>query len=302
MKKLLLALVLLMVCLTGCANNNNNNNENADTVTTKVNTNGIGSVGVGEADEIPEFDPEFPSQSYVLNTEKGTKLTLVAFETDEEWKFVKWQKDGADFSTDMQVSVTADADTEYIAVFMMSGSYDGPVIDNIADAKTIGDVLGLPTYGYSLTEDRFILGFELNGAVYRAVADLDKETSEKLFSLNFDDPEYDKKFNELLAPLTITHLVDVNSLVPSQDQVDKYVGKTGEELLNDGWTYNYYNFETMEFGMNYGLFAYIVKFDGKVEYKEDMDIDEAIKPLKVLSVTYEGIGDVTNPEYIEIEG
>ena len=79
-----------------------------------------------------------------------------------------------------------------------------------------------------------------------------------------------------------------------QEELDKNVGKTGQELFDDGWTYWYYNLEDMEAGLYYKDFAYTVRFeyDGEpMVNSDDFDFYEEFKDLKVSSVTFDGLGD-----------
>ena len=100
----------------------------------------------------------------------------------------------------------------------------------------------------------------------------------------------------MVAPLEVTHIDNVTEAIPAQEELDKYVGKTGSDLLDEGWSWSYYDLEEMKVGMTHGWFSYDVVFEGKIENKEDLDIEEAIKDLKVLSVSYAGLGDLTDIE------
>ena len=42
---------------------------------------------------------------------------LISAKADSGVKFVKWTKDGKDFSTEAEIKVPADEDSEYVAVF-----------------------------------------------------------------------------------------------------------------------------------------------------------------------------------------
>ncbi len=138
--------------------------------------------------------------------------------------------------------------------------------------------------------------FEQDGVSYRAIASLTEELSEQLFGLDWEDPEHDEKQAALLAPIPIDRIENLTAQIPPQEELDKLVGKTGKELLDDGWNISGYNLDTMEFWMNKGLFNYTVIFDGKLEDSEDFYDYEAIQPLTVKSVTYSNVGD---PMYMD---
>jgi hypothetical protein len=84
--------------------------------TMKINTEGVGQFAYAVEGEEVEFDEDFPTQSAVENLTEPRTYVIKA-KPDEGWKFVKWTKDGKDFSTDEEITVDVDADVEYIAVF-----------------------------------------------------------------------------------------------------------------------------------------------------------------------------------------
>ena len=290
MKKLLLiTFALMMLLMAGCTKKEDPAGTE-DLVLIKIETEGIGQIAVAKEGEELKFDEQYPTTSAYMNVDKGTVVSMAAKPQVDDYMFVKWTKDGADYSTEDQITVTVDAPMDFKAVFALSNGWDGPAASSIEEVKKVGDVLALPNFGYSIYEEKYVTAVELNGTVYRIIADLEPDTAKALFDLEFDDPEHDKKMNELLVPLEVTKIENVNEAIPSKEEVDKYIGKSGADLLEEGWSWNFYNLDDMEFGFDHGWFAYNVKFDGKIENKEDLDIEEAIKDLKVIYISYEGIG------------
>lgn len=82
----------------------------------RINTDGLGEIAYAEEGQEPEFDDEYPAQSTQLNVAEPTTYVLAA-RPDEGYKFVKWTKDGEDYSEEDKITVTVDADVEYRAVF-----------------------------------------------------------------------------------------------------------------------------------------------------------------------------------------
>lgn len=76
----------------------------------------VNQIAYAEAGEEVEFDDDFPMQSAQVTIGEGVEYTLAA-KADEGYKFVKWMKDGEDFSTDAEVKVTLEKDAEMVAVF-----------------------------------------------------------------------------------------------------------------------------------------------------------------------------------------
>ncbi|MBR5341759.1 MAG: hypothetical protein IK151_07525 [Erysipelotrichaceae bacterium] len=297
MKKLLIGALLMSLLMTGCAKNEEIPGDAGQLCLVKVETDGIGLVAAAKEGETLAFDESLTSSSAYMNVPEGTVLTIGARDSVDEYKFVKWTKNGEEFSTDYEVTVTIDGPTDFIAVFGLSNGWDGPTASTIEEVKTIGDVLALPYFGWAYSEKTFVYAFELDNVVYRVEAELPAETSKALFDLEFEDPQYEQKFNELVAPLEVTKIDNVTEAIPTQEELDKYVGLTCGDLIDQGWQNNFYNTEEMEFGFTYGWSSYIVKLDGKIEYKDDTDIEEAIRDLKVLSVKYEGLGNVADIEF-----
>ena len=86
------------------------------TINVMVNVEGLGYIEYAEGDTTPELDPEFKASSAVINLAEPEVYTLLAYPA-EDTSFVKWTKNGEDFSTEAQITLTLDESAEYIAVF-----------------------------------------------------------------------------------------------------------------------------------------------------------------------------------------
>jgi len=84
--------------------------------TLMINTDGMGTLAYGLEGEDVEFDDEFPNQSTAVNLTEPQTYVIKA-KPDEGWKFVKWTKDGEDFSEEPEITVEVTEDVEYRAVF-----------------------------------------------------------------------------------------------------------------------------------------------------------------------------------------
>ncbi|MBQ6439932.1 MAG: hypothetical protein IJJ06_07290 [Mogibacterium sp.] len=129
MKKLfyLLLVAILVMGLAACSSSQNAGIDSAEVsdaaeesyeviATLMINTEGMGIIAYGLEGEDVEFDEDFPNQSTVVNlTEPGTYV--IKAKPDDGWKFIKWTKDGADFSEDPDITVEVTENVEYIAVF-----------------------------------------------------------------------------------------------------------------------------------------------------------------------------------------
>lgn len=86
------------------------------TIFVNINTEGFGRIAYAEEGGELELDDEYPYQSAVVNLAESAVYELGA-KADEGWKFVKWTKNGEDFSAEPILTVTLNESADYIAVF-----------------------------------------------------------------------------------------------------------------------------------------------------------------------------------------
>lgn len=123
MKKLFCVLLaaFLVLGLTACGSSadfveSEEDNDVMVIATLTINTDGMGTIAYGLEDEEVVFNEDFPNQSTVINlTEPETYL--IKARPDDGWKFVKWTKDGKDFSEEPEITVEVTETVEYKAVF-----------------------------------------------------------------------------------------------------------------------------------------------------------------------------------------
>lgn len=170
-------------------------------------------------------------------------------------------------------------------------------IDSI---RTFGDLLTLEsdTVQTAVTEDTLIYVFELGGIYYRASSAIDQATAEALFEVDFFSPDDADKVRELVGDLEIEKIENLNETILSQEELDALMGKTGQELLDDGWVWTGHDLEAMEFWMQKGAFTYTIVFDGKVDEADydTFDAEEGIREMTVKSAAFYELGDATNIE------
>ena len=86
------------------------------TIVLKVETEGYGQISEANEGEELEFDDENPTTSMYHQIMDPENVILGA-RAGEGWKFVKWTKDGEDFSTEEIITVKVTEDAEYVACF-----------------------------------------------------------------------------------------------------------------------------------------------------------------------------------------
>ena len=177
------------------------------------------------------------------------------------------------------------------------GGSKGLTVKTLGDAFEAADDNGVTAWQYG--ESKFVYVFEKGGTVYRAIADMSEDVYAALEAIDFFSADRDEQIFKTAGVLEVQTFENLTEMIPSQEETDKFVGKTGAELFDDDWTYWYYDLETMEAGMSHGIFDYVVKFDydgPQMENSDDFDFYEAFKDLVVKEITCDGIGDATDIE------
>ena len=102
------------------------------TIVVTVNTEGMGHIAYTEGEEAPEIDPEFPAQSAYIGLAEPAVHSFLA-EPEAGNLFVKWTKNGEDFSTEPQITLLLEESAEYIAVFEEDPNWQNPVMNFVGE-------------------------------------------------------------------------------------------------------------------------------------------------------------------------
>lgn len=87
------------------------------TIFVTINTEGQGGmIEYAEGEEAPEIDPEWPYQSAQVNLAEPATYTFAAA-AEAGYVFVKWTKNGEDYSTEPVITVLLDESADFVAVF-----------------------------------------------------------------------------------------------------------------------------------------------------------------------------------------
>lgn len=172
------------------------------------------------------------------------------------------------------------------------------VVADLSQLKTMGDALAIgedSQYMSTWNEESYIYCFMFGDTPVRVVADLDAEMYAKVDEVVFSGAEdAEDQLVALLSPLPLSSVEDLSEGVMSAKDLGKLSGKTGQELLDDGWLANgsyWSDDDALVVLMDKGDFSYEVAFDSDVEQGDDFDAEEAIRDLTVASVEFFGLGD-----------
>ena len=174
---------------------------------------------------------------------------------------------------------------------------------DVSSWKTLGDALAAKTDDVSSGWDDkyYIVAFKSGDSLFRVVAKSEEGIQDKTGELDFLADDYDDKLLEVIGGLEIVSVEDLTAEVPTQEQLDAMVGKTGQELIDDGWAFqSYFMTGGDETGATFtkGMIACNVTFGAKVstEAADSDEIGDKLKDAKVTLAENAGVSDdATDP-------
>lgn len=199
------------------------------------------------------------------------------------------------------------------SVVQVSGSSEAeePTEVVVTELKTMGDALLAGRDSQTVAtwnEEHYIYCLMFNGVPTRVMADLDADLYDQVEKVIFSgDPDAEDQLAELLSPLPLSSVEDISEGMLSDSDLSKLAGKTGKELLDDGWIVNgsfwkdYEDGETLNVLLDQGNFCYEVVFDGSVTMNDDFDVEEGIQDLTVKSASFFGLGDACTDVDLHID-
>jgi predicted small secreted protein len=166
--------------------------------------------------------------------------------------------------------------------------------------KTFGDILALEKEEsqWAVSDGQAVFAFKYGDTYYRAVGTISDEEQQKLFDIDYSDDDYEAQQEAILSPVAIDTMENLSEQILSQEELDKLIGMTGQEMQDAGWTFSGHDLEKMEFWMQKGPFVYSVFFDGEVS-EDDYDSFEdetGTKDMTVKKAEFNSLGDATNLE------
>jgi len=164
---------------------------------------------------------------------------------------------------------------------------------------TLGEVFAADpeSMAYSYSEEAFACAFELDGVPMRVTADMTTDIYKACDAISYEDEDHDAKIQEVLGSLPVKSVEDLSLSVIPQEELDAFVGKTGQDMLDAGFTEGDYfaTGEDSEVALANGYHQYAVTFDEVIpEDTEFSDIMETIAPLTISSVSYAGLSSAAS--------
>jgi len=144
---------------------------------------------------------------------------------------------------------------------------------DVASWKTLGDAVAHATDSPSYADDGsvFVCAFKAGDRFARVVCEPQEGLDSRLAPLDISSSTYVKDFAQAMGDLKLQKAEDVTSQLLSQQQLDALVGKTLQELLDEGFVFeSYFMYGGEQTGAQLGkdCFSYTLTFDAKVSEAE----------------------------------
>ena len=175
------------------------------------------------------------------------------------------------------------------------------------DPQTIGEAMKLSSdiTSYEFNSEYFVYVFNYKGAPTRIYGKISSDVFDQL-NKTMENGGDIAAVADCLSDVKIEKMEDLNSIAPSQADLDAYKGKTGQDLVNDGFTVDGYasgDDNEPVFFMTKDEFEYNVTFEETIEIPDDTsDFDYAseVIPLTVKKIERTGISWMaTSIDHIE---
>ncbi|MDO4806062.1 MAG: hypothetical protein Q4A07_02315 [Coriobacteriales bacterium] len=173
---------------------------------------------------------------------------------------------------------------------------------DVSSWKTLGDALACDngennTAGWD--ENHYITVFNAGDTVVRVVAKMDADTYEAHGALDMSKDDYNQKFLEVMGGLPLESAEDLGDQKLTQDEMDAFVGKTGQDLVDDGFVFeSYWMYGGEETGVTFakGYLAYNATFGVTISDDKTEDEGAAVMDKTIVSMEYAGASqEATDP-------
>ncbi|MBE6818693.1 MAG: hypothetical protein E7517_06005 [Ruminococcaceae bacterium] len=179
-------------------------------------------------------------------------------------------------------------------------STDITAADSLVNSfKTISDAVNCKqaTYNQWASVDKwFFYVFDIGASTYRVRAAFDGEIPDDFFENDFTTDEGKAAINKLAGSLAIEKAENLTANMPKQEDVDKFVGKKGQAMLDAGWRTAGIDFENKVVFMRYGAYGCDVAVEEAMKETEDYDEEALFKGATIKSVTNIDIEDAAYME------
>ncbi len=176
------------------------------------------------------------------------------------------------------------------------GASSAAASTDVSSWKTLGDALAAASGnpGSTFDDNHYVAVYEVGDKLIRVVAKMRPGTYNTISSLDMLADDYSKKLADRAGDLELESAEDITANKLSQNELNAYIGKTGQDLISDGFKFsNYYYYGGNETGaaMDKGYLCYGVTFNVGVSDNQPEDNGAAIKDATIKAIEFMGASD-----------
>lgn len=192
---------------------------------------------------------------------------------------------------------TAQSTSSDVASTAQSSTSATAAVD-VASWKTLGDALAARTGANNAAgwdENHYICVFDAGNATVRVVAKMAPGMYDKISDLDPTAEDHDQKLNALIGGLELESAEDISADRIPQSELDAYVGKSGQNLMDAGFAFERYYMtggDQTGASMDKGFFSYSVTFDVTVSEDQAEDEGAAVKDARIAGIECSGTSGV----------
>lgn len=159
--------------------------------------------------------------------------------------------------------------------------------------KTLSDALATQTESMSSSWDtkHYVTVFKAGDSYVRVVVELTDEESKKMEAVDWSQDDVSKQIEKAAGSAKIVTAEDITAEILDQNTLNTLIGKTGKELVDDGWvfeSYFMYGGEQTGATMSKGNFGYNVTFDVTTPDSATEDGGASIMDAPVIEIGFSG--------------
>ena len=159
--------------------------------------------------------------------------------------------------------------------------------------KTLGEALATQTESMaaSWNDTSYVTVFKSGDHIYRVVAQLDADTNKKIEAVDWSKDDVSKQIEQAAGGAAITTAQDITEEKLSDADLANLNGKTGKQLVDEGWVFeSYFMYGGEQTGATYGKgnLSYAITFDVTVPESSTEDGGASLTDAQVASAEFSG--------------
>lgn len=160
-----------------------------------------------------------------------------------------------------------------------------PAASSMADVMSKETASSMTNY----TDDKLVYVYEEDGKTYRVTTELTPEQHDQIDALAYDD-DRQAKIMEIIKDAKVASTEDLSDQLLSQEELDKYIGMSGFDLMQEGFTVQGIGYtgtdDAVSFACDKGIGQYDVEVEETYAMKDILDENLIFSSCTVKKITF----------------